>query len=225
MKLTMEKELIKLFCGLQNKTNLYSENKTLLGLYSAFNILFVIIVSLLDYYKLKNAIILIFPLMFLVLNILFLLWMLKNKNNTSFRNYFTFQGSVTLAISLIWIYLSIINIYSRQLGFSLAYVFGGGIGSIFSVIFLILRKNKWNNCKQGRYKNINKIFNAKAVSISTIILLASSCLSKNIPKIILYRVLSGLFIVLFFVFVTVSINSFVSAHIIFKYYMVDTYSR
>lgn len=103
--------------------------------------------------------------------------------------------------------------------------FGGGIGSIFSVIFLILRKNKWNNCKQGRYKNINKIFNAKAVSISTIILLASSCLSKNIPKIILYRVLSGLFIVLFFVFVTVSINSFVSAHIIFKYYMVDTYSR
>lgn len=212
------RKTVEQFCGLQNKNNLYSDNKTLMILYSVFTLFFVIITTLLESYKTQNAFLLMFCCPFSVSVLIFALWLQKSKQKTSYKQYFVFQGTVTLAISFIWLYLSLFNIYSKRLGFSWFYICGLSFGLAFTLIFSILRTIKWKSYITGKTKEYNKSFNIRIVSISIVLLLICSSFLKRIDKLVLYKMLIGGLFVLFFIFLTIALNMFVNYHIVKKYY-------
>lgn len=212
------RKIIEQFCGLQNKNNLYSDNKTLVILYSAFTLFFVIITTLLECYKMQNVFLLMFCFPFFVSIFIFVIWLRKSKQKNSYKQYFVFQGVVTLAISFIWLFLSFLNVYSKRLGFSWFYICGLSLGLAFTLIFAILRILKWRSYIIGKTREYNESFNVKIVSISIILLLICSFFLKRIDKLVLYKILTGGLFVLFFIFLTIASNMFVNYHLVKKYY-------
>ncbi len=218
MKKPTNKTIIELFCNIQSKENLYSENKTLFYLYVAFAVFFGVIVSLLEYFKNNDTTLLVVPILFVALAIVFAIWNFKVKQNASYEKHFIFQGAVTLAISLIWLHLAFQTVFVKHLGFSVIYLCGVALGFIFSILFLVLRIRKWNRLITGNEKTANNRFNNKAVGLGIAVILLLSLLLKSLDKILVYKLLvAGLF-VLFFIFITIAINLFVNARIIKKYY-------
>lgn len=215
---TIVRKIIEQFCGLQNKSNLYSDNKTLMILYSAFTLFFVIITTLLESYKTQNTFLLMFCFPFVVSVLIFALWLRKSKQRTSYEQYFVFQGTVTLAISFIWLFLSFFNIYSKRLGFSWFYICGLSFGLAFTLFFSFLRAIKWKRYITGKTNEYNQSFNIRIVSISIFLLLICSSFLKKIDKSVLYKMLIGGLFVLFFIFLTIALNMFVNYHIVKKYY-------
>ncbi len=215
------KKNIELFCGINEKMDVYSDNKTLVWLYAVFMFFFVIVVAFLDYYKTKNIFSLIVSLPFLFLSVLFFVWLYKSKKKKSSIHYFLFQGCVALSISLIWLFVAFINISSNKLGFSIFYIYGAIFGVIFVVIFFFLRFLKWKSYKLGNIKEDKQLFNNKIVCISILLLMffLKFLKFKEMEKIILYKILTGGLIVLFFIFLTIAINMFVNYYIVKKYYL------
>ena len=213
----MKRISIEIFCGIHNKKSMYSDNKTLVCLYSVFAFFFGVVATLLDYYKTHIHILLFFAGLFLLSVFVFAIWLLKSKQKISYKSYFVYQGTVTLAMSLIWLFLSISNIYTKQLGFSMFYILGIIFGITFSLIFFVLRYLKWQKIKYGKQKEYYKEVNIKIISISVILLLLCSTLLKNIEKIILYKLLTSALFVLYFIFITIAFNMFVNYYIVKKY--------
>ena len=187
-------------------------------LYSAFTLFFVIITTLLESYKTQNTFLLMFCFPFAVSVLIFALWLRKSKQRTSYEQYFVFQGTVTLAISFIWLFLSFFNIYSKRLGFSWFYICGLFFGLAFTLFFSFLRAIKWKRYITGKTKEFNQSFNIRIVSISIFLLLICSSFLKKIDKSVLYKMLIGGLFVLFFIFLTIALNMFVNYHIVKKYY-------
>lgn len=218
MKKSIDKTIIELFCNIQSKENLYSENKTLFYLYAAFTVFFGVIVSLLEYFKDNDITLLVAPILFVVLVIVFAIWNFRAKQNASYEKHFIFQGAVTLAISLIWLHLAFQTVFVKHLGFSIIYLCGVALGFVISALLLVLRIRKWNRLIVSYEKTANNGFNNKAVSLGITVILLLSLLLKSLDKILVYKLLvAGLF-VLFFIFITIAINLFVNARIIKKYY-------
>lgn len=214
----MKKTDIELFCGINNEKDIYVDNKTLVHLYSIFMFFFVIVVAFIDYYKTNKITSLIVATPFLILSLLFFVWLQKSKKTKSYKNYFLFQGFVTLSISFIWIFLSFINIFSNELGFSIFYIGGVICGVLFFLTFVFLRISKWYSYNTEKPKEYNKSVDVRIVSILIILLLICTVFMKNFEKLILYKMLSGALFALFFVFFTMALNMFVNYYIVKKYY-------
>ena len=214
----MKKKDIELFCGINDKNDIYVDNKNLVHLYSVFMFFFVIVVAIIDYYKTNKFTSLIAAIPFLILSLFFFVWLHKSRKTKSYKHYFLFQGFVTLSISFIWIFSSFINIFSNELGFSMFYIGGVICGVLFCLTFFFLRISKWHSYNKEKPKEYNKFVDARIIIILIMILLVCMAFIKNIEKIILYKMLSGALFVLFFVFLTIALNMFANFYIVKKYY-------
>ena len=208
---------IEQFCGLKSREDMYPSKKFIVYLYSALNLSFVMVGSLVMYYKSHNFILLMFLSFFLFSDLIFVLWLIKGRQNFNQTNYFVFNGTITLWISFIWAFTAISNIFYRHLGFSLIYVFSIAVGIASVLCFFKLRLKIWKELKPKENMMLKET-NTRIIGLFTTSFIFVITLFKNIiNEHFLYKLAVGGMIILSFVFVTISINMFINCYIIKMY--------
>lgn len=219
----MDNETLKKFCGLPSEEMIFRENKTWLFLYSAIALIFGVAAPLIDFFQTRYTVVLIPSAFFLILGVVFAIWLVKTKNSRSYAVYCAFQGAVTLAISGVWLNVSIIKFCLENPVFSVWNAAAFLCGAAVCLLLLFHRRRRLKKTEKGEDKPSSNASGYAVTAFSSLVVLALAMLKLSENKLNIYLLpltVAGT-LCMFVIFVFISVNDFINLKLVKKYYAVE----
>lgn len=217
----MDNETLKKFCGLPSEEMIFRENRTWLLLYSAIALIFGVATPLIDFFQTRYTVVLIPSVFFLILGVVFAIWLVKAKNSRSYAAYCAFQGTVTLAISGVFLNVFIIKTCLGSPVFSMWNVAAFLCGAAVCLLLLFHRRRRLKKTKKGEDKSSSNASGYAVTGFSSLVVLALAMLKLSENKLNIYilplAVAGTLWMFLIFVFI--SVNDFINLKLVKKHYV------